>query len=238
MLDVFIGWDPTEIRAYEVCKWSIIRRSSEPVHVQPLNQKALRFSGLYRRAPEAKTQIDSFDHKPFSTEFTFTRFLVPHLMQLEGWALFCDCDFLFLDDVAKLWALRDDQFAVMVVKHHHEPPEDLKMEGAVQTRYRRKNWSSLVLWNCSHEANRALTVDAVNTQPGSWLHAFQWLDDDQIGSLPEGWNWLEGHSKEMDKYAIHYTRGGPWFEHCQDVQHADLWITEEGTMQRQLARAG
>ena len=235
---VFIGHDEREQRALEVCRHSLRTRSTMPLDIQALDQSALRLAGLYRRAPMPGTWQDDQDKKPFSTAFTFTRFLVPALCQWSGWALFADCDFLFGADLADLWALRDDRYAVMVVKHKHEPPETTKMDGREQTRYWRKNWSSLILWNCGHPANRVLTPDMVSQKPGSWLHGFEWLNEYSykplIGPLPHGWNWLEDGACEECRalsfagvHAIHYTRGGPWFDNHQNVQHADLWLTEE-----------
>ena len=230
IIPYYIGYDRTEDEAYQVCRWSMARRSCLPVHSIKLEQSALRRNGLYRRAPEANSMLDSFDHKPFSTEFSFTRFLVPALCQYEGWALFSDCDFLWLSDPAKLWALRDDKYAVMVVKHFHQPKETSKMQGQAQQVYPRKNWSSLILWNCAHPANKLLTVDAINIESGSWLHGFSWLNDEEIGSLPEGWNFLEGHSTGAEIDALHYTRGGPWFSECMTVDYADLWLKEREEM--------
>lgn len=161
---------------------------------------------------------------------------MPHLAQYEGWALFCDCDFLFRADLAELWALRDDKFAVMCVKHVHVPSEQQKMDGAFQTKYARKNWSSFVLWNCAHPSNMRLTVDAVNTEPGQWLHAFDWLTDEEIGELPTAWNWLEGSSEpSIDPKAVHFTRGGPWFPDWQTVAYAEEWRAEHERMQRAAA---
>ena len=103
------------------------------------------------------------------------------------------------------------------------------MDGRQQTTYPRKNWSSLVLYNCGHAANRALTPAAVNTQSGAYLHRFQWLDDELIGSLPETWNWLEGGSRppaDGPPKVVHYTRGGPWFDDWQQVEYAQHWRDE------------
>jgi len=116
----------------------------------------------------------------------------------------------------------------MCVKHDHEPLEMSKMDGVAQGSYRRKNWSSLVLWNCAHAANRSVTLDCVNKMPGRWLHAFEWLRDEQIGALPKAWNWLSGVNEPLlhTPCGIHFTLGGPWFEGCQDVPYADLWRAE------------
>lgn len=224
---VYVGWDSREDIAYQVCRHSLLRRTSRPLNVAALRQDELRRRGLYRREADPLA----------STEFTYTRFLVPALMDYRGWALFCDCDFLWLGDPAKLIAMADRQYAVMCVHHDHNPPETMKMDGAVQTRYPRKNWSSMVLYNCGHPANAALTPELVNSESGAFLHRFQWLDDDLIGAVPETWNWLEGWSRKPDQGApdvVHYTRGGPWFENWQDVDYGDLWLAEEAHYKQSL----
>lgn len=148
----------------------------------------------------------------------------------EGWALFCDCAFLWLADISELLALTDDRYAAMCVHHDHRPTERRKMDGREQTVYPRKNWSSLILFNCGHEANAVLTPDLANRETGKYLHRFGWLDDALIGEIPERWNWLEGWN-ELPEHgtpaAIHYTRGGPWFDDWKDVDYAYLWLEEE-----------
>jgi len=215
----YVGWDSREDIAYQVCRHSLLRRASVPVTVIPLKQEELRARGLYRRSPDPLA----------STEFTYTRFLVPHLAGFRGWALFSDCDFLWLEDVAQLIDLASEEYAVMCVHHDHRPSETWKMDGVAQTTYPRKNWSSLVLWNCAHPMNRILTPALVNQATGAFLHRFQWLEDSLIGAIPEAWNWLEGWSTrpaEGAPSAVHFTRGGPWFEDWQHVAYAELWRAE------------
>jgi lipopolysaccharide biosynthesis glycosyltransferase len=145
-------------------------------------------------------------------------------MQYEGWALFCDCDFLFRADLNELFKLKDDRYAVMCVKHDYSPQEGVKMDGQIQQSYPRKNWSSLVLWNCGHESNKKLTPRMANFMPGSFLHAFKWLKDSEIGALPEYWNWLEGHSSpSIEPRGVHFTRGTPNFPGYEQVPYADEW---------------
>lgn len=218
-LKIFVGWDSREDIAYQVCITSLKRHASEPLEIVPLKQKDLREQELYFRKKDPLA----------STEFTYTRFLVPKLMDYKGWALFVDCDFLFTADIADLFSLADDRYAVMCVKHDYRPTETVKMDGAVQTVYPRKNWSSMVLWNCSHPANRVVTPETVNNQTSAFLHRFQWLSDDLIGEVSETWNWLEGWCRKPDKgtpKGIHFTRGGPWFENWQHVDYAQLWLGE------------
>lgn len=233
ILRIYIGWDDREEEAWDICFASLQRRSSVPLHVTPLKRQALIYRGYYNRTFHLRDgqRIDDQDKKPFSTEFAFTRFLVPALENYMGWALFCDCDFLWRADVADLFALADPKYAVQVVKHEHVPLETSKMDGCQQTKYPRKNWSSLVLWNCAHPAHRALTTQAVNTRPGAWLHGFEWLTDEEIGALPMEWNWLEGWSPpSVTPKAVHYTRGGPWFADYQDVGYAKDWLRERSVV--------
>jgi lipopolysaccharide biosynthesis glycosyltransferase len=226
---VYVGFDPGESIAYDVCRHSILSRTRAAVTVAPLVQKELRERKLYWRTGDPLA----------STEFTYTRFLVPALSGHRGWALYCDCDFLWLADIAALIALADDRFAAMCVHHDHRPTEAMKMDGRVQTLYPRKNWSSLILWNCAHPSNAALTPDVVNRESGSFLHRFSWLKDEEIGVLPETWNWLEGWSEAPaggPPNVVHYTRGGPWFDQWKNVAFADLWLAEAESMSRPRAR--
>ena len=234
MKTVWIGYDQREHAAWEVCRDSILRRTSE-VQVRTLRQDTLRQGGFYNRESfltSSNQRIDAIDRKPFSTDFSFTRFLVAPLSLYEGWALFCDCDFLFTASLDGLFELIDDRYAVMCVKHQHDPVEAIKMDGVLQTRYRRKNWSSLVLWNAAHPSNRHISIECVNRMPGAWLHAFEWLKDEEIGEIPLTWNWLSGVSEPLDEVpsGVHFTIGGPWFENCQNVPYADLWRTERDSM--------
>ena len=214
--NVYIGYDTREDIAYQVSKFSILNKS-ENISINPLKLNDLKDKKLYWRDED----------KLGSTEFTFSRFLVPELNKFSGWALFCDCDILFLEDVNNLFELADEKYAVMCVQHDYKPKEGVKMDGKAQTLYPRKNWSSLVLWNCSHPSNKKITKELIN-QPettGKYLHRFSWLKDEEIGSLPCQWNWLAGWYREPQDgspKAIHYTEGGPWFEnyrHCEYHQH-------------------
>ena len=213
-MKIFIGWDSREVDAYEVCVKSLLEHSSIPLEIIPLKKNRLKSDGLYQRKEGA-----------VSTDFAFTRFLVPHLSEYSGWSLFIDCDFLFTKDVSELYNMREEKYAVMCVKHDYTPKNSIKMDGQKQVSYPRKNWSSCVLWNCGHESNKIITPEAVNSESGAYLHRFQWLQDSEIGDLPLEWNWLEGeYDKPEDPPAvIHFTNGGPWFKECQNVEYADLW---------------
>ena len=213
---VFVGYDTREDIAFQVCEHSI-KRYNQTIDVLPLIQHDLRQQKMYWR------ELD----KLASTEFTFTRFLVPHLMNFKGWALFIDSDIIFLDDVDNLFALANDNFAVMCVKHEYKPKPGLKMDGQVQTVYPRKNWSSVVLWNCGHPSNEKVTVDSVNNPnyDGAYFHRFSWLQDHEIGELPCDWNWLVGWYRKEDgsPKALHYTEGGPWFKNYRNCEFHSEW---------------
>ena len=218
-LKVFVGWDPREDIAWEVCRHSILSRTdATEVSVTPLVQSELRASGIYNRPVDTKA----------ATEFSLTRFLTPHLAGTEGYAIFVDCDFLFVTDIREVLKDIDPTKAISVVKHNYQPNETVKMDGCVQYPYPRKNWSSFIVFNCAHPDVRALTPAVVNQAEPAFLHRFQWLDDNAIGELDKGWNYLEGwyapHYEHLK--AIHYTLGGPWFEHKRDCDFADLWLAE------------
>lgn len=171
------------------------------------------------------------DDRPFSTEFSHTRFLVPELMNYKGWALFLDADMIFTDDIAKLIKSIEPKYAIMCVKHQQDIKHDTsKMDGRVQQKYYRKNWSSFVLWNCGHISNRNLTREKVSYMKGADLHAFNWLKNEEIGSLQSTYNYISGVSPKLPHNnppsVIHYTEGGPWFDICKNVPYADLWDKE------------
>lgn len=232
-LPIHIGWDAREAIAADVCRFSLLRRSTIPLHVRYLKLDGLRNARLYSRESwqNGGQRFDVIDEKPFSTDFSFSRFLVPALCQYDGWALAVDCDFLFLADIAELFALRDDRYAVMVCKQDHQPIETTKMDNQIQTAYPRKNWSSLMLFNCAHEATRGLTPFDVNNRPGSYLHRLEWCPDEAIGALPPQWNFIDGTTAGEPK-AVHYSAGGPWFDGYRDVRFAGEWFWTRDEMQR------
>lgn len=217
-MKVFVGWDSREDIAYQVCKHSILSKQPD-AEVIPLKQNELREQGLYWR------DVD----KLASTEFTFTRFLIPELAHYQGWALFMDCDMILTTDIKELFDQADDKYAVMCVQHDYTPREGLKMDGKQQTVYPRKNWSSVMLVNCGHPSNAVLHKELVNDAEisGAYLHRFSWLKDEEIGELDHTWNYLVGVYDDIDiPKLIHYTEGGPWFENYRDCEFSNLWKQE------------
>lgn len=222
-LKVFIGYDPKEDEAWNVCGFSILRHAKSSVTIHPLKQSVLRELGLYTRDFDAGA----------STEFSISRFLTPYLNSNEGWVVFVDCDFLFTVDIKNVLKGLDDSKAVYVVKHDYTPSKTFKMDGAAQSIYPRKNWSSFMVFNCAHQDVKSLSPAIVNAASPKYLHRFEWVkDDNHIGELPLSWNFLEGEYEVPSNlpYAIHYTNGGPWFEDWQEVDFAEDWRKERNLM--------
>lgn len=218
MIRVFIGYSRSAPVASSVAAHSIVSRSSRPVSVSFIALSQL--DGIYTRPR----------HELQSTDFSFSRFLTPYLAGFEGWAIFMDDDMLVLDDIAKLWDLRDPKYAVQVVKHDHVPQEDKKFLGRVQTKYEKKNWSSVMLFNCAE--CKALTPDYVNSATGLELHQFKWLgDDSRIGPLPHRWNHLADYDPPTkDVSIVHYTIGGPFYDDFRDCSYSAEWRAQREAM--------
>lgn len=213
MIRVFIGYDSHEVAAYHVLAQSILHHASEPVTIAPVKRSLLEKGRHYMR-PRGASE---------STEFSMSRFIVPHLCGYSGFALFIDCDMMFRDDIAKLWALRDGSKSVMVVKHDYAPKSAMKMRGAMQLVYPKKNWSSVMLFSCG--LCGTLTPDYVNEASGLELHQFKWTQDELIGELPATWNHLVGeYDYDPDAKLVHWTLGGPWWSEFSDVEYADEWF--------------
>jgi len=227
---IFIGFDERERGAYNVARASIESRSTVPLHVQSIKLSKLKKLGILNRPIEQKDgkMWCPISQAPVATEFAFSRFGIPFL-QREGWALFVDCDILCLSDIKELFDLADDKYAVMVVKHKHDSGVATKMDAQAQVYYSRKNWSSVMLFNCGHPAHQKLTKEALNTWPGRDLHAFKWLSDEEIGALPTHWNWLVNVTPGIPerKGIWHYTLGGPWFPNWKPTVLDDAWLAAD-----------
>ena len=213
IIPIFVGYDPREAIAYHTCVNSIIRHASRPVSIVPV---ALN---LFRDYSE--THTDGSNH------FIYTRFLVPYLMGFSGSAIFIDGDMIVRDDIMKLWNLQEVDKDVMVVKHNYQTCMPVKYLGAKNENYPRKNWSSVILWNCNSFPNRQLTPEFVQRATGSELHRFSWIDNERIGELPPEWNWLPDEYG-VNKHAklLHYTLGTPCFQEFADTPQGDEWHRE------------
>lgn len=224
---IWIGWDPREADAFEVCARSIMAHLSEEIPIFSIDLSVLQGRGLYQRPMRRDDDgrlIDRISNAPMSTEFAISRFFVPHLAGEPGTALFMDCDMLVRCDLVELFELADPRFAIQVVQHDYEPAETVKMDGQPQTAYPRKNWSSVMLWNLTHPATNLLSLQKLNQWAGRALHRFAWLEDSEIGALDPEWNHLVGvYPPNPDAKIAHFTLGIPrmaGYEHCE---FADEW---------------
>jgi len=212
LIRVFIGHDRPNPVVTGTLIHSLVTRASRPLAITPISLGHLQAELTRPRLPIQ------------STEFSFSRFLVPYLAGFEGWAIYMDNDFLARGDIAELWGLRDDRYAVMCVQHDYVPVAATKFGGALQIPYAKKNWSSLMLMNCAR--CRALDLPFVNGATGLELHQFSWLDnEDLIGSLPKRWNHLVGHdSFDRDARLVHFSEGGPYYDAFPSHDYADEWL--------------
>ena len=205
-LKIFIGWDSRFPESADVLKHSLHQHASIPLDIRYLQLSELNFV----RAHDPRA----------STEFTYSRFLVPHLCGFKGKAIFMDSDMLCLGDIKELDDFEMESYALRVVKHDYQPTNTVKMYGCEQSSYPRKNWSSLMIMNC--EKLGLWSKEVVQTQSGAYLHRFQDIPDRQIGEISDTWNtldWMDGNTK-----LIHYTNGGPWLEAYRNHPHADVWF--------------
>lgn len=213
-IPIFVGYDPREAVAYHVCVNSIIRHASQPVSIVPLSLNLL--SGYNET------------HNDGSNHFIYSRFLVPYLCDYIGHAIFIDGDMIVRDDIVKLWEMKDSCLDVQVVKHDYKTRMPVKYLGNKNENYPRKNWSSVILWNCRNFPNRRLTPEYVMKSSGKHLHRFEWLDNDRIGELPIEWNWLpDEFGANPDAKLLHYTLGAPCFDDFADGPMTDEWHQEK-----------
>lgn len=209
-INIVVGFDQREAIAYHTFTQSIIEKSSLPVCFIPLAVNTLK----------GYTET----HKDRSNDFIYSRFLTPYLNNFDGWAIFADGDMICQSDIKELWDLRDESKALLLVKHDYVTKANRKYLGNINENYPRKNWSSLILWNCAHPKHRILTPDFIAQQTGQFLHRFSWLDNSDIGDLPKEWNWLAiEYPINNSAKIIHYTLGTPCFAEYRDTDMAEIW---------------
>jgi len=219
MLRVFIGYDPREAITYSVLAHSIQRHASQPVSITPISLDQLKKEYIRKKNPLQ------------STDFSFSRFLTPYLSNFEGWSVFMDCDMIVIDDISNLFTHANDKYAVQVVKHNHSPKEETKFLGSIQSKYQKKNWSSVMLFN--NAKCKSLSVEYINSASGLELHQFKWLkSDDLIGDIPHSWNHLVGYDKpDTNVSLVHFTIGGPYFNEYKNCEYAEEWNLEKTKME-------
>jgi lipopolysaccharide biosynthesis glycosyltransferase len=210
IIPLVVGFDQREAVAYHVFCQSILEKSTRPICFIPLAENTL--------IEYKETHVDG------SNKFIYSRFLAPYLCNFQGWAIFADGDMVCQADINELWKLRDENKAVLVVKHDYKTKASVKYLGNKNENYPRKNWSSLILWNCKHPSNSILTPEFIQGQPGSFLHRFSWLNDELIGDLPAEWNWLAiEYPKTPNAKLVHYTLGTPCFKDYAKESMSDIW---------------
>jgi len=210
IVDIVVGFDQREAVAYHTFTQSVIEKSTMPVRFLPLSINSL--SHYNDR------------HNDGSNDFIYSRFLVPHLMNFKGWAIYADGDMVCLEDIKKLWNQRDKNYAVQVVKHNYKTKIEKKYLGNKNENYPRKNWSSLILWNCEHNVHKILTPDFIEKKSGAFLHRFSWINDKEIGELEKEWNWLALEYEEKESInLIHYTIGTPCFKEYSEKSLSSFW---------------
>ena len=208
--NIFIGFDQKEAVVYHTFVQSLIDVSSVPLSITPLAENNLN--------------VYNEKHLDGSNKFTYSRFLIPYLMGFEGWAVYFDGDMICLNDISLLTNNFDQKFAVMVVKHNYKTKQTKKYFGQKNEDYPRKNWSSVILWNCSHPQNKVLTPEFIDNKDGAFLHRFKWLNDNEIGELDKKWNWLAVEYEDISNpKLIHYTLGTPCFKEYKNTSFCDNW---------------
>ena len=216
-MKIFLGWDKREDLACQIAKASILKHASVDVEIIPISMSTI--PEYTRPTSMRKDKLwDDISEAPMSTSHAIARFFVPFLCGYKGWAVFMDGDVLLRRDIADLFALADPRYALQCVKHCYRPEAQLKKNGDEQVAYHRKNWSSVILWNCGHVANRRLSPDYVNRQTGLYLHAFHWLREHEIGELPGIWNTLV-----TEPALVHFTEGLPSIVGRENQLYADEW---------------
>ena len=210
-INVVVGFDQKEAIAFHTFTQSVIEKSSLPVTFTPLAVNTLKD---YKE-----------EHTDGSNAFIYSRFLTPYLNDFKGWAIFADGDMICQADIKELWDLRDESKALLVVKHNYKTKASQKYLGNINENYPRKNWSSVVLWNCSHPSHKILTPDFITQQTGKYLHRFSWLNDNDIGDLPIEWNWLAiEYPVNIKAKLIHFTLGTPCFMSYRNTEMANYWL--------------
>ncbi len=210
VINLVIGFDQREAIAFHTFTQSVIEKTSLPIKIIPLAIQSL------------KNYAEN--HTDKSNDFVYARFLTPYLNNFQGWAIFADGDMICQADIKELWDMRDEKKALLVVKHRYKTKSKKKYLGNINEDYPRKNWSSVILWNCNHPKHRILTPNFVANQTGKYLHRFSWLDDNDIGELPKEWNWLAiEYPSNLNAKLIHYTLGTPCFKDYFNSDMSEIW---------------
>jgi len=214
-ITVVVGFDQREAIAYHSFCQSILEKSTIPVQFIPLAINSLYF------------YIEN--HNDGSNNFIYSRFLTPYICDFKGFAVYADGDMICNADILELADLFDTSKAVQLVKHEYKTKRSIKYFGNENKNYPRKNWSSMVIFNCQHPANSVLTPQFIQEHDGAFLHRFQWLQDDEIGELDSTWNYLAIEYKpRKEAKLIHYTLGTPCLEDFKNTEMSEIWWNTYG----------
>lgn len=226
MINLYYGFDPRESIGAHVFQHSVLTRSSVPVSFIPLHLDNMK-------------KFYAEHHTDGTNAFIYSRFLIPYLQSYKGWAIFMDgADMLCRCDIAELMKHANalEGKAVYVVKHDYKTKADRKYIGtemeADNQDYERKNWSSVMLINCSHYAWRQVTPEMVQRSSGSILHRFAWMKDEEIGELPKEFNHIVIEQEpNPEAKIVHFSLGIPGFKHYEHCEYSDEWFDERGAME-------
>lgn len=218
-MKIYIGWDSLQEDASMVCEYSIHKHAKYDIDIKHLKLEELEDQNLYWRETASA-----------STEFSYSRFLVPYLQDYNGWAIFVDSDFVFLRDIHEIYEQlkytpNADDYSCFVVKHaDYIPKQEVKFYGKKQEALPMKNWTSFILFNCEHPDVKRLNPLTINNHSPRWLHRFEWTRPERVGMLDVRWNWLVGEYGICDDpWALHYTNGGP-FNNEWGQDYEDVWL--------------
>jgi hypothetical protein len=209
-LNIYVGYDSNMNDLEGVCKLSILKSIEESLGGGKWNNY-LEFKPEIKILDIAKLPDYNREYANQSTEFTYSRFLIPYLENYEGFSLFVDNDFIFTKTPLSMFNYLSPDDAVACIKYPHYEHDATKFDGEVNIDYPCKLWSSMMFFNNGHEDCKKLTPEVVNTWTGKQLHQFEWTD--KISEIPQKYIFVEGYDNPEEKWdytGIHYTRGGPW----------------------------
>lgn len=212
----FVGYDKREAVGYHVFCHSVLARTKLDVSFTPMRGSGSKPMGS-------------------STAFDHTRWDVPRLCGYSGLAIWAECDMLCRTDIAELLECFNNKYDVMVAKHDYRTRFPVKFLGQSNEDYPRKNWSSLMVINCRAAVWQRIDYLRLHNLPDlRLLHSFPeriesvaLFDQDRIGALDLGWNWLVGEYPHNPKAAFaHFTIGLPCFKEYKDCDYSNEWRAE------------
>lgn len=206
MLKLFVGLDPKELVGFHVFVQSVLSRT-DPNQVEII--------------PICRTKGSA------SNTFNMHWPEIPRRCGFRGRAVFVDgSDMLCRADILELPDLLERGCDVAVVQHCYSTKYPTKFLGQSNEDYPRKNWMSVVVFECGNSVWRTLEEKAKG-KPASYLHRLEFLPDDRIGDLPRTWNHLVGeYPYDTEAKIAHFTIGLPCWPAYKHWDYADEWRQE------------